>query len=185
MTRDCCIWAEGVADEYQSGGCPPGEGQRKGSKMPIVDVIWDVQAYKWRTPTVLIVRCNSAHQAVPRPCPDGGSGGRRPNNLRAALSHRGRPVGSTAVASGSRSPSPAGSRPPSARGGGAARWVCSSRMCQSSSLLVLNSRPQVTHFSAIGGSSRSTGRLAGCTPPCGGTHTEGSISSVPVGKGVA
>ena len=36
---------------------------------------------------------------------------------------------------------------------------------QSRSLLVLNSRPRVTHFTGIGGFSRSTGRLAGCTPP--------------------
>jgi hypothetical protein len=56
----CCIWAEGVSDEYQSGGCSRGEGPRKGSKLPIVDVIWGVQASKWRTPRVLIVRCNSA-----------------------------------------------------------------------------------------------------------------------------
>jgi hypothetical protein len=56
----CCIWAEGITDEYQSGGCSRGEGPRKGSKLPIVDVIWGVQASKWRTPRVLIVRCNSA-----------------------------------------------------------------------------------------------------------------------------
>jgi hypothetical protein len=49
--------------------------------------------------------------------------------------------------------------------GGVARCRCSSRMCQSRSLLVLNSRPRVTHFTGIGGFSRSTGRLAGCTPP--------------------
>jgi hypothetical protein len=56
----CCIWAEGITDEYQSGGCSRGEGPRKGLKMPIVDVIWGVQASKWRTPRVLIARCNSA-----------------------------------------------------------------------------------------------------------------------------
>jgi hypothetical protein len=43
----------------------------------------------------------------------------------------------------------------------------------SSSLLLLNTRPQVTHFSGIGGSSRSTGesrRLRAA--PCGGAHIQ-------------
>jgi hypothetical protein len=101
---------------------------------------------------------------------------RRPNSLR----HHGRAGGSTAVAPGSYPPSAGGGGPsawsvPPTTGAGAAtgaslaggvsRCRCSSRMCQSRSLLVLNSRPPVTHFTGIGGSSRSTGRLPGCTPP--------------------
>jgi hypothetical protein len=63
---------------------------------------------------------------------------------------------------------------------------CSSRMCQSRSLPVLNSRPQVTHFTGIGGSSRSTGRHAGCTPPRRrqSHKAAGSISSAPVARGL-
>ena len=38
----------------------PWGGPAKGLKAAIVDVIWGVQASKWRTPRVLIVRCNSA-----------------------------------------------------------------------------------------------------------------------------
>jgi hypothetical protein len=124
----------------------------------------------------------------PRPCPDGGSGGRRPNSLR----HHGRAGGSTAVAPGSRPPSARGglsvsSVPPTTGAGAAAgvplaggisRCRCSSRMCQSRSLLVLNSRPPVTHFTGVGGSSRSTGRLSVARRPGGGGRTGSRIDQL-------
>jgi hypothetical protein len=120
-------------------------------------------------------RRRHGRQAPRRPCSDGGSGGRRPNSLR----HHGPAGGSTAVAPGWCPPSVGGGgssawlAPPTtgARGaagvplaGGVSRSRCSSRTCQSRSFLVLNIRPQDTHFTGMGGSSRSIGRRAGCTP---------------------
>jgi hypothetical protein len=55
---------------------------------------------------------------------------------------------------------------------------CSSRMCQSRSLHVLNSRPPVTHFTGIGGSSRSTGRLSVARRPGGGGRTASRIDQL-------
>ena len=87
--------------------------------------------------------------------------------------HRGRALARTRRPRGGGGPS-AWSVPPTTGAGaatgaplagGVSRCRCSSRMCQSRSLPVLNSRPPVTHFTGIGGSSRSTGRHAGCTPP--------------------
>jgi hypothetical protein len=40
----CCIYAEGVADEYRSGGWSHAEGRVNGSKPPMIDAIWAVQA---------------------------------------------------------------------------------------------------------------------------------------------
>jgi hypothetical protein len=34
----CCICAEGVVDEYQSGGCRHAEGRENSSKLPIEHV---------------------------------------------------------------------------------------------------------------------------------------------------
>ena len=123
-------------------------------------------------------RRRHGRQAPRRPCSDGGSGGRRPNSLR----HHGPAGGSTAVAPGWCPPSVGGGgssawlAPPTtgARGaagvplaGGVSRSRCSSRTCQSRSFLVLNIRPQDTHFTGMGGSSRSIGRRAGCTRRAG------------------
>ena len=60
LTRHCCIRAEGVSDEYQSGGWFRSEGDENGSKMPIVNAVRDVPASKVEGAQVLIARCNSA-----------------------------------------------------------------------------------------------------------------------------
>ena len=59
LRRHCCIRAEGVTDEFQSGGWFHSEGDENGSKRPIVNAVRGVPASKWRAP-VLIARCNSA-----------------------------------------------------------------------------------------------------------------------------
>ena len=56
----CCIWAEGVSDEYQSGGRTPWGGPAKGLKAADRGRYLGRSASKWRTPRVLIARCNSA-----------------------------------------------------------------------------------------------------------------------------
>src|SRR6266536_4083259 len=60
LPRHCCIWAEGVSDEYQSGGRTPWGGPAKGLKAADRGRYLGRSASKWRTPRVLIARCNSA-----------------------------------------------------------------------------------------------------------------------------
>ena len=46
----CCICAEGVTDEYLSGGCFYSDGHENGSKRAIVVTVRGVLASKWRVP---------------------------------------------------------------------------------------------------------------------------------------
>ena len=62
--------------------------------------------------------------------------------------------------------------------GGVSRCRCSSRMCQSRSLLVPDSRPQVTHFTGIGGSLAAPGASPVARRPGGGGRTASRIDQL-------
>jgi hypothetical protein len=62
--------------------------------------------------------------------------------------------------------------------GGVSRCRCSSRMCQSRSLLVPDSRPQVTHFTGIGGSLAAPGASPVARRPVGGGRTGSRIDQL-------
>jgi Metallo-beta-lactamase superfamily len=118
------------------------------------------------------------------------------------LPRRGVPVaaGRTACATTGEREAPPRSRlartRPSAGGGGPSAWsaprgrdgrvlgrrrlscTCFSRMCQSRSLLVLNSRPPVTHFTGIGGPLAAPGASPVARRPGGGGRTASRIDQL-------
>jgi len=60
--RHCCIWPEGAAGRWQSGAASRPDGCQKCSKRSILGIADGVQVLWWRTPVLVIGRCNSAVQ---------------------------------------------------------------------------------------------------------------------------
>jgi hypothetical protein len=60
----CCIWPEGAAGGEQSAADSHPDGCQKCSKRSIVGIADRVQVLWWRTPVLVIGRCNSAPERL-------------------------------------------------------------------------------------------------------------------------